>query len=154
VAKAIENVGGIEVPPQMPNIPYGGEGNNENLSSVELLALVKGSTRELSDHINDLVPAGNYNIDFTLRVQGGIRKGNPQEQMVVAEIPWASIVYQLAQEVSPKALTRAIGRAMDEDQSKVKNFKSDCEQIVSDLKGRTKRVIRGKVTTALTFTKV
>jgi hypothetical protein len=43
---------------------------------------------------------------------------------------------------------------MDEDQSKVKNFKSDCEQIVSDLKGRTKRVIRGKVTTALTFTKV
>ena len=146
--------GGIDVPPQMPIIPHVGNGNNENLTNVELLALVKGSTREISDLINDSVPAGNYNIDFTLRVRGGIRKGNPQEQMVVAEIPWATIVYHLAQEVSPKALERSIGRALDEDHSKVKNFKSECEKIVTDLKGTTKRVIRGKVTTALTFTKV
>lgn len=144
---------GADVPPQMPNIPYDG-GNNENLSALEMLALAKGAVRELTDEQQDSVGAGNYAVDFTLRVQGGIRKGEPQEQMVVAEIPWMAMAYHLAQEVSPTALQRAIGRALDEDASRVKNFKSECENIVTDLKGKTKRVIRGKVTTALTFTKV
>lgn len=145
---------GVDVPPQMPNIPYDGDGNNEHLSALEMLALAKGAVRELTDEQQDSVGAGNYAVNFTLRVQGGIRKGEPQEQMVVMEIPWMAMAYHLAQEVSPKALERAIGRALEEDNSRVKNFKSECENLVTELKGKTKRVIRGKVTTALTFTKV
>lgn len=145
---------GVDVPPQMPNIPYDGDGNNEHLSALEMLALAKGAVRELTDEQQDSVGAGNYAVNFTLRVQGGIRKGEPQEQMVVMEIPWMAMAYHLAQEVSPKALERAIGRALEEDSSRVKNFKSECENLVTELKGKTKRVIRGKVTTALTFTKV
>lgn len=125
-----------------------------DLSALETLALAKGAAKTLTDEINDDVESGNHAVDFVVRVQGGIRKGEPQEQMIVAEIPWAGICYHLAQEVSADALNRAIGRACGEDQSKVKNFKVECEQIVSDLKGKTRRVIRGKVTTALTFTKL
>lgn len=149
----VKNDAGVDVPPQMPTIPFGGD-NNENPSALEMLALAKGAVRELSDEQQDSVGAGNYAVDFTLRVQGGIRKGEPQEQMVVAEIPWMAMAYHLAQEVSPTALARAIGRALGEDNSRVKNFKSECEEIVSEMKGKTKRIIRGKVTTALTFTKV
>lgn len=145
---------GVDVPPQMPNIPYDGDGNNEHLSALEMLALAKGAVRELTEEQQDSVGAGNYAVDFTLRVQGGIRKGEPQEQMVVMEIPWMAMAYHLAQEVSATALERAIGRALEEDSSRVKNFKSECENLVTELKGKTKRVIRGKVTTALTFTKV
>jgi len=153
MAKVRTNDAGVDVPPQMPNIPYGGEGDG-NLNSLEVLALAKGAGRQLSDAINDSVASGSYAVDFIVRVQGGIRKGEPQEQMVVAEIPWMAMAYHLAQEVSSTALRRAIDRAMGEDSSRVKNFKSDCENIVTELKGKTLRVIRGKVTTALTFTKV
>ena len=153
MAKAKTNMAGADVPPQMPNIPYGGEGDG-NLNSLEVLALAKGAGRQLSDAINDSVASGSYAVDFIVRVQGGIRKGEPQEQMVVAEIPWMAMAYHLAQEVSSTALRRAIDRAMGEDSSRVKNFKSDCENIVTELKGKTLRVIRAKVTTALTFTKV
>lgn len=145
---------GTDVPPQMPTIPFGGDGNNENLSALEMLALAKGAVRELTDEQQDSVGAGTYPVDFIVRVQGGIKKGEPQEQMVVAEIPWMAMAYHLAQEVSPTALQRAIGRALDEDSSRVKNFKVECEQMVTDLKGKTKRVIRGKVTATLTFKKV
>lgn len=153
MAKAKTNMAGADVPPQMPNIPYR-EQDGENLNALEMLALAKGATRELSDEQQDSVGAGNYAVDFTLRVQGGIRKGEPQEQMIVAEIPWMMVTYHLAQEVSPIALQRAIERGLGEDPGRVKNFKTDCEAMVTALKGKTKRVIRGKVTTALTFTKV
>lgn len=143
------------IPPQMPAIPYGdnNEGGGE-LSALEVIALAKGGARELSDEINDSVGAGSYAVDFVVRVQGGVRKGEPNTALVVAEIPWMALSYHLAQEVSSTALRRAIDRAMGEDNSRVKNFKSDCENIVTELKGKTERVIRGKVTTALTFTKV
>lgn len=153
MAKKTMNAG-VDVPPQMPTIPYDGEGNNEHLSALEMLALAKGAVRELTEEQQDSVGAGNYAVNFTLRVQGGIRKGEPQEQMVVMEIPWMAMAYHLAQEVSATALQRAIGRALEEDNTRVKNFKSECENLVTELKGKTKRVIRGKVTTALTFTKV
>jgi len=153
MAKVRTNNAGAEVPPPMPTIPFDGEAGG-NLSSLEVLALAKGASRQLNDAINDSVASGSYAVDFVVRVQGGIRKGEPQEQMVVAEIPWMEMAYHLAQEVSSTALRRAIDRAMGEDSSRVKNFKSDCENIVTELKGKTQRVIRGKVTTALTFTKV
>ena len=147
---------GADVPPPMIPIPHDEmepESNN-NLTALEMLALAKGGTRELSDAINDSVGAGSYAVDFTVRVQGGLRKGEPNVSMVVAEIPWMALAYHLAQEVSPTALSRAIDRAMGEDSSRVKNFKSECENIVTELKGKTERVVRGKVTTAITFTKV
>lgn len=145
---------GADVPPPMINLPHDEMGEDPNLSAVEMLALAKGGTRELTDDINDSVGAGSYAVDFTVRVMGGLRKGEPQEQMVVMEIPVWAIIYQLSQEVSPLALQRSIDRAYGADEGKVKNFKSECEKLVSELKGKTKRVIRGKVTTALTFTKV
>lgn len=151
--KVRTNNAGAEVPPPMPTIPYDGDGGG-NLSSLEMLALAKGAGRQLSDAINDSVASGSYAVDFIVRVQGGIRKGEPNTQQVVMEIPWMNLSYHLAQEVSSTALSRAIDRAMGEDSSRVKNFKSECENIVTELKGKTERVVRGKVTTALTFTKV
>jgi hypothetical protein len=155
MAKVRTNNAGADVPPQILPIPFEG-GGNEDLSAVEKLALAKGCSSKsfLTDEVQDSVGSGNHAVDFIVRVQGGIKKGEPQEQMVVMEIPWMAMAYHLAQEVSPTALQRAIGRALDEDASRVKNFKSECENIVTDLKGKTKREIRGKVTTALIFTKV
>ena len=155
MSKRVANppIAGAGIPPKLPELPYDGDGN-DNLSALEVLALAKGASRQLSDEINDSVASGSYAVDFIVRVQGGIRKGEPNTQQVVMERPWMALSYHLAQEVSSTALRRAIDRAMGEDSSRVKNFKSECEQIVTDLKGKTERVVRGKVTTALTFTKV
>ena len=150
----VKNKAGVNVPPQMPNIPYDGEGNGENLSAIEAIALAKGGVKEMSDSIRDSVGAGKYSVDCLVRMQGSLSIGEPNTAMVVAEIPWMNLAYHLAQEVSATALSRAIDRAMGEDNSRVKNFKSECENIVTALKGKTERVVRGKVTTILTFTKV
>ena len=154
MSKVKRNDAGVDVPPQMPNIPYGGDGNGENLSAIETIALAKGGAKELTDAVRDSVGAGKYSVDCLLRMQGSVSVGEPYTQQVVAEIPWMALAYHLAQEVSAIALHRSIDRAMGEDNSKVKNFKSDCENTVTALKGKTERVVRGKVTTILTFTKV
>ena len=124
------------------------------LTNVEVLALAKVIGDTETKTTNELVQSGTFNVDFSVRIRGGLKKGEAYEQHAVQSIPWLAVAYHLAQEVSADALTRSIDRAMGEDDGKVKNWKAENEAKLTALKGKTLKNFQGKVTTALTFERV
>ena len=124
------------------------------LTNIEVLALGKVVASKDLTATNDMVEAGAYNVDFSVRIRGGVKKGESYEQHIVADIPWVAVAYRLAQEVSGEALARSIERALGEDDAVVKNWKAENERQLTLLKGKTLRMVRGKVTSALTFERV
>lgn len=124
------------------------------LTNVEVLALAKVIGDTETKATNELVQSGKFNVDFSVRIRGGLKKGEAYEQHAVQSIPWLAVAYHLAQEVSADALTRSIDRAMGEDDGKVKNWKAENEAKLTALKGKTLKTFQGKVTTALTFERV
>lgn len=124
------------------------------LTSIEFLALAKVIKDTEFKETNEGVTAGTWNVDFSVRIRGGLKKGEAYEQHAVQSIPWLAVAYHLSQEVSSVALARAIDRAIGEDDSKVKNWKAENEAKLTELKGTTLKKFQGKVTTALVFEQI
>jgi len=150
MAKKIDSVT-TETPNQIPTLAVTAPAL---LTNIEVLALGKVVASKDLTTTNDMVEAGAYNVDFSVRIRGGVKKGESYEQHIVADIPWVAVAYRLAQEVSAEALARSIERAMGEDDAVVKNWKAENERQLTLLKGKTLRMVRGKVTSALTFERV
>jgi len=123
---------------------------NVELSKVQTVALGKAIKDAVLKEAGAGVTAGEYPVDFTVRVSGSIKKGEDYEQEIVAKAdPWLLLAEALSKlnGVTVDALVR---EALTADEALIEGLKAKAANAIQAVKGPTKTNCAGKITTKLT----
>lgn len=124
------------------------------LESVEIVALGKAVKDAVLKEAGAGVKAGEYPIGFTVRIGGTIKKGEDYSQELVSRAdPWLLLAAALSKlnGVTVDALVR---EAMTADEALIEGLKAKAAEAIQQIKGTTKSICAGKITTKLTVTPV
>lgn len=123
---------------------------NVELSKVETVALAKVVKDAVAKAAGADVTAGEYPVDFVVRVSGSIKKGEDYDSEIVAKAdPWLLLAAALSKlnGVTVDALVR---EALTADEALVEGLKAKAADAIAAVKGPTKTRCAGKITTKLT----
>lgn len=125
----------------------------ENASPVAMLVVAKAVKDKVADKARSQVDPAEYAVDLTLRIQGTIRKGLDYEKDIPHRVKWDLLFAVLASKVNDETLSavlRDYAKASDDDgATMVKQIKGKVEGVIVDLKGSTRGVVNGPITTDL-----
>lgn len=126
----------------------------ENTSPVAMLVVAKAVKDKIADKARAQVDPAEYAVDLTVRIQGSIRKGEDYEKDIPHRVKWDLLFAALASKVNDETLSAVLRdyakASEDEGKSLISQIKGKVEGIVVDLKGSTRAVVNGPITTDLT----
>ena len=118
-----------------------------NLAPAEIIALSKAVTaKETKEAVTEL-PAGEYDVDFIVQVQGSIKRGEDYEQRIVAKAePWMLLAAALSH-LNGVTVASLVKEALTADPALAKSLKKEAAEAVQEVKDPTTTQCNGKITT-------
>ena len=127
----------------------GGRKMSVELGNVETVALAKAVKAAAAKAAGEGVSAGEYPVDFTVRVSGSIKKGEDYDQEIVAKAdPWLLLAAALSH-LNGVTVDSIVREALTADPALVDGLKAKAADAVQAVKGPTKTRCNGKITTKL-----
>lgn len=127
---------------------------NDELSKVEVVALAKAVKDAAAKEAGAGVTAGEYPVDFVVRVSGSLKKGEDYDQEIVAKAdPWLLLAAALSH-LNGVTVDSIVREALTADESLVEGLKAKAADAIRAVKGPTKTRCAGKITTNLAVTPV
>jgi hypothetical protein len=123
----------------------------ENLQTLALSKVVKAAAEK---EASAAMMVGEHMVDFTVRVQGSIKKGEAYEANITQKAePWKLLALALTKlnGVTIDAIVREAEASVLED-DKIDGIKEQAQVAIDRIKGTTKGMCSGKVTTKLVAT--
>lgn len=124
------------------------------MESLQTLALAKVVKAAAEKEAAAAMTVGNHMVDFTVRVQGVVTKGAAYEAVIAQKAePWKLLALALSKlnGVTIDAIVREAELAVLEDE-KIDGIKEQAQVAIDQIKGTTKGMCSGKVTTKLVAT--
>ena len=124
------------------------------MESLQTLALAKVIKEKAEKEASAAMMVGEHMIDFTVRVQGSIKKGEAYEANIAQKAePWKLLALALSKlnGMTIDAIVREAELAVLEDE-KIEGIKDAAQVAINQIKGMTKGICSGKVTTKLVAT--
>jgi hypothetical protein len=122
-------------------------------SPVAVLTLSKAIKDKVADKARADVGPAEYAVDLTLRIQGTIRKGEDYEKDIPHRIKWDLLFAVLASKVNDETLSAVLRdyskASEDEGKTLLGQVKGKVEGVVADLKGATRAMVNGPITSDL-----
>lgn len=123
--------------------------------NVVRLAVSKAVKESVEKKARENVAPGVYDVDATIRIRGTIRKGEDYEKDQPHRVKWDLLFAVLASKVNDETLNAVLrdyaGMGDDEGKGMLSQVKGKVEGIVVDLKGSTRAIVNGPITTDLGF---
>lgn len=127
---------------------------NDGLSKVEVVALAKAVKDAAAKEAGAGVTAGEYSVDFTVRVTGSIKKGEDYDAEIVAKVdPWLLLAAALSH-LNGVTVDSIVREALTADEALVDGLKAKAADAIAAVKAPTKTRCNGKITTKLAVTPV
>lgn len=124
----------------------------KELSKVETVALAKAVKDAVAKEAGSGVTAGEYPVDFVVRVSGSIKKGDDYEQEIVAKAdPWLLLAAALSK-LNGVTVDCLVREAVTADEALIEGLKAKAAAAIQVVKGTTKTTCAGKITTKLVVT--
>lgn len=122
----------------------------EGLKNEGIVAVAKlVSAKEMAEANKELV-AGEYDVDFTLRVKGTIKRGENYTQQVSAKAdPWLLLGAALSH-LNSVTIDSIVREALEQDPELVDSLKAKAAEAIAQIKGTTETECNGKTTAKLT----
>lgn len=123
----------------------------KNLTPVQLVALSKAVSDSKGRKAGEDVPTGEYNVDFTVHVKGGVKRGEDYDAVIAQRAaPWKLLAVALnhLNGVTVRDIVREAenGAVSEEAQSALKDT---VKEALRDIKGEVIGRNRGKLTAAI-----
>ena len=123
-----------------------------NLSNEDMVALSKAlKTKAVSEAVSNML-AGEYKIDAIVRLQGDLKLGEAYTQdFVQLSKPWDLLATALSK-LNDETVESIVRESFSVDPKSVTELKSKAKEAIKRLKGTSKKLANGKVTTDLSVT--
>jgi ElaB/YqjD/DUF883 family membrane-anchored ribosome-binding protein len=125
----------------------------QGTSDVAMLVIAKAVKDKVADKAREGVSPAEYNVDLTLRIQGTIRKAEDYTKDIPHKIRWDLLVAVLASKVNDETLASVLRDYAkvgdDEGKALTSQVKGKVEATIAELKGTTRQVVNGPITTDL-----
>ena len=123
-----------------------------NLSNEDMVALSKAlKTKVVTEAVSNML-AGEYKIDAIVRLQGDLKLGESYEQdFVQLSKPWDLLATALSK-LNDETIDSIVRESFSVDPKSITELKSKAKEAIKRLKGTSKKVANGKVTTDLSVT--
>lgn len=119
-----------------------------------LMATHKAVSAESFRGISENVEPGDYPIDFTVRITGSIRKGQPYSQTnAAAANPWKALAVALSK-LNAKTAEAVIRESLTISDADAKRLKAEADELIQKLVEPTREERSGKVTAILSLSEV
>lgn len=123
------------------------------MKSFEILALQKAVSKKEYDEASSETAPGTYRVRFVVEVDGVVKKGEDYGQDVVqAAKPW--LLFATAMNHLNGVTVESIVREALEGKVEDEELKAKVEDAMVAIKGRTRQIVRGKVTTKVRARKI
>ena len=117
------------------------------LGAVERVALAK-VVKDAKEAGAEIV-AGDYPVDFVVRVSGSLKKGEDYDQEIVEKAePWLLLAVALSH-LNGVTVDSIVKEALTADAALVDGLKAKAAEAIAAVKGPTKTRCGGKITTKL-----
>jgi len=125
--------------------------NNVNgLSAVEVLALSTAVATKVKSNARDEVVAGDYDVNFLVRLTGAVKIGEDYPKNQVNTIDWIGLTALALSKLNGVTVESLVEEYEKQDAVNIKEIKASAQAKVDELKGKTTQMDRGRVTTQLT----
>lgn len=125
--------------------------NDENIVTVAVAKVVKEAAEKAAA---SKIAAGEYAVDFTVRVKGTLKKGEEYDQEIVAKAnPWLLLAAALSK-LNGVTVDSLVREALTADEALVDGLKVKAAEAIEAVKGKTLTKCAGKITTKLVVTTV
>ena len=119
------------------------------LSNAMTVAVAKVIKDAAAKEASGKLVAGEYPVDFTVRVKGSLKKGEDYESEIVAKAdPWL-LVAALLSKVNGATMESVVRDSLAADESLVEGLKASAADAIQKIKAATKTTCNGKITTKL-----
>jgi hypothetical protein len=122
---------------------------SKELGAVEVVALGKAVKEAAVKEAGAKVVAGEYPVDFVVRVSGSVKKGEDYDGQIVEKAePWLLLAVALSH-LNGVTVDSIVKEALAADPALVDSLKVKAAEALAAIKGPTKTRCAGKVTTKL-----
>jgi len=124
------------------------------MNTIHKMAVAKVVKSKDEKSASTALESGEYTVDFLVRVMGSFRKGEDFEKTMPNTIKWPLLVALLGSKVNQTtldAVLREYAAASDsgEFDKLAQQTKDKVQHVVDELKGTTKKMVTGPVTSTL-----
>ena len=121
----------------------------KDLGRNETIALAKVIKDAVAKDASAGLSAGEYLVDFTVRVSGSFKKGEDYDQEIVAKAdPWLLLAATLSH-LNGVTVESIVREALTADVALVDSLKENAAKAIQAIKGPTNTTCNGKITTKL-----
>jgi hypothetical protein len=122
---------------------------NEKLNEVKTVALAKVIKAAAEKEAAAMLKAGEYKVDFTVRVSGSMKKGEDYDSDIVAKCdPWLLLAAALSK-LNTATVESLTAEAVSMDPALVEGLKVKAQVAIEAIKATTTTRCNGKITTKL-----
>lgn len=123
---------------------------NKEMSKIETVAVAKAIKKAAVESASSTLVAGEYPVDFTVRIKGSLKKGEDYDQDIVAKAdPWLLLAAALSK-LNGVTVDSLVREAETQDESLIDGLKTRAAEAIAKIKATTTTKCTGKVTTKLT----
>lgn len=123
--------------------------NTNDMSDVQTVALAKVIKKAALDAAGANVKAGEYPVNFTVKVTGSLKKGEDYDQEIVAKAdPWLLLAAALSK-LNGVTVDSLVREAVTADEALIEGLKAKAADAIQKIKATTTTKCAGKVTTNL-----
>ncbi len=121
------------------------------IENVDVVALAKVIKDAAAKEAGAAMTAGEYTVDFTVRVKGSLKKGEDYDSEIVAKAePWLLLAVALSK-LNGVTVDSIVREALTADEALVEGLKVSAAEAIKAIKAPTNTRCAGKITTKLTY---